>query len=123
LLELIMRPILAITKALSDGTRLRALLALQSGELCLCQLVELLELAPSTVSRHLNILQEARLIDRRKDGRWAYFRLADEPSPEAASALEWVLGSLESDPAVVRDQVQLKRITACDPSELCACYN
>lgn len=118
-----MRSILAITKALSDATRLRALLALQSGELCLCQLVELLELAPSTVSKHLNILQEAGLLDRRKDGRWAYFRIADEPTVEAASALEWVLETLEGDATVGRDRAQLKRIVACDPSELSACYN
>ena len=45
-----MRNFIAITKALSDETRVRALMSLKGGELCLCQLVELFGLAPSTGS-------------------------------------------------------------------------
>lgn len=45
-----MRTFIAITKALSDETRVRAMLSLRDGELCLCQIVELLALSPSTIS-------------------------------------------------------------------------
>ena len=59
-----------ITKALADENRIRILLALhQKGELCVCHLIDLLELAPSTVSKHLFLLKNTRLIVARKDGR------------------------------------------------------
>ena len=74
-----MRKFLNITKALSDEGRVRVLMFLREGELCVCEIVEMLGLAPSTVSKHLAILQQAELIDSRKDGRWIYYRLADAP--------------------------------------------
>jgi ArsR family transcriptional regulator, arsenate/arsenite/antimonite-responsive transcriptional repressor len=67
-----MRDRLDVLKALADETRLRALCALRGGELCVCQLIALLELAPSTVSKHLSILRAARLVESRKEGRWIY---------------------------------------------------
>jgi DNA-binding transcriptional ArsR family regulator len=48
-----MESILAITRALSDENRVRALLALGDQEVCVCQLIELLQLAPSTVSTYV----------------------------------------------------------------------
>ena len=71
---------LNITKALAEENRLRILLALDGAELCVCQLVELLELAPSTVSKHMSVLRQARLVESRKDGRWMHYRLADDGS-------------------------------------------
>mgnify|MGYP001377373556 FL=1 len=70
-----MRAALRVTKALSDGQRVRALMLLRGGELCVCRIVEVLALAPSTVSKHLSILSEADLVDVHKEGRWAYYRL------------------------------------------------
>jgi len=49
-----MRELLAITNALADESRVRALVALTRGRLCVCQIAELLQLAPSTVSKHLS---------------------------------------------------------------------
>ena len=81
-------------KALADPSRLRIVVALHGRELCLCQIVELVGLATSTVSRHMSILERARLIDARKDGRWTYFRLAGETGrPEASEAAALVLQS------------------------------
>jgi len=72
-----MREILSITKALGDETRVRALLSVKDGELCLCQIIEVLGLAPSTVSKHMNVLQQAGLVQRRKRGKWHFYRLAE----------------------------------------------
>ena len=72
------RELLAVMKALADPSRLRIVAALNGRELCLCQIVELVGLATSTVSRHMSILEQARLVDVRKEGRWTYFRLAGE---------------------------------------------
>ena len=72
---------LNITKALAEENRLRILLALEHQELCVCQLIELLKLAPSTVSKHVSILRQARLVTGRKDGRWIFYQLAGDGSP------------------------------------------
>jgi DNA-binding transcriptional ArsR family regulator len=65
--------------ALADSSRLLALLLLEAeGELCLCQLQEVLELAPSTVSRHMQLLKDTGFVASRKDGRWVHFRLESD---------------------------------------------
>lgn len=106
-----------LARALADDNRLRALAALRGGELCLCQLVELLGLAPSTVSRHMSELRRAGLVAARKDGRWVHYRL--EASGPAAGALDWTLRGLAHDPCVRADARRLARIRRRDPSELC----
>ena len=109
-----------ITKALADENRVRALLALEAQELCVCQLIELLKLAPSTVSKHMSVLRQARLVEARKDGRWMYYRLAGgQASPDIKEALRWVCRSLANDPQVQKDTRRLKEILKIDPKELC----
>lgn len=111
---------LAVAKALADKNRLRALVALRGGELCVCQIVELLELAPSTVSKHMSILGQARLVDGRKDGRWVYYRLAGDRAPAAAQrAIEWACDSLKREPQIREDANRLKQILKLDPEALC----
>jgi hypothetical protein len=78
-----MRDVVTIAKALSDENRVRILAILEGRDLCVCQVIELLGLAPSTVSTHLSILKHARLIDGRKHGRWMYYRLAGEMCPRS----------------------------------------
>ncbi len=115
-----MRDLMRITKALADETRIRALLALREGELCACQVTEVFGLAPSTMSKHLSILYQAGLVESRKAGRWAYFRLPRKDSCSAVShALEWILAAAESQPRVKEDARVLKRIRKMDPSEIC----
>jgi len=118
-----MQPFLNLTKALSDESRVRALMALAQGELCLCQLIELLELAPSTVSKHMTQLQQVGLVRRRKEGRWHFYRLAGEEAPEAVrQTLDWTLESLADDPVTVRDRQRLQSVCKKNLEELSACY-
>jgi DNA-binding transcriptional ArsR family regulator len=118
-----MRNIMNITKALSDENRVRALMMLCHGELCVCQLIQLLGLAPSTVSKHLSILYQAGLVDARKQGRWNYYRLADEGAPEfVLQAIQWVQDSVGKDKRIVQDAKQVKRVCRMDVRELCGCY-
>ena len=112
---------LNITKALAEENRLRILLALDAQELCVCQIIELLELAPSTVSKHMSVLRQARLIDGRKDGRWMYFRLADENAPiEVKEAIAWVKKSLTENERIREDARRLKEILKIDREVLCS---
>jgi len=114
-----MRSTLRVTKALSDIQRLRILLMLRAGELCVCQIIAVLGLAPSTVSKHLSILSAADLVDSRKDGRWAYYRL---PQGEALKAvkpvLKWLEESLKGDDSVAKDAKRLEAALACAPESL-----
>jgi DNA-binding transcriptional ArsR family regulator len=108
-----MREFLEITKAMSDINRVRILMALRNRELCVCQVTELLGLAPSTVSKHISILDHARLVESRKDGRWVYYRWSLEEAPLFVSrALEWMAESLENDKTLLRDSGRLKVILA-----------
>ena len=115
-----MRAFLNITRALADETRVRALLALRQGELCVCQITELLGLAPSTVSKHLAILFQAGLVESRKAGRWIYYRWPDRDAPLVVrEALDWVAQALADAPAARADARQLKKIVRQDPTLLC----
>ncbi len=115
-----MREFMNITKALADENRVRMLLALKGGELCVCQITELFELAPSTISKHLSILYQAGLAESRKEGRWIYYRLPGREAPASVRrALEWVAGSVNGEPRVAEDGARLKKILAMDPAELC----
>src|SRR5512136_842487 len=98
-----MRELLAITNALADGSRVRALLALTHGQLCVCQIVELLQLAPSTVSKHLSILRQADLVESRKEGRWMFYALPRSPEPLVRRALGWIVDSAEKARMIVDD--------------------
>ena len=108
-----------ITKALADENRVRILMALNGqAELCVCQLIDMLKLAPSTVSKHLFILRNARLVNGRKEGRWMYYRLnTDEASSVANSALEWVIRSVDEDPLIQQDDERLSEISS-EPAAL-----
>ena len=118
-----MREFLAVTKALSDETRVRALLTLKNGELCLCQVIEVLGLSPSTVSKHMNLLHQAGLVERRKEGKWAFYRLASGPANGAAErALKWSLDELKGEPIVKRDARRVLRVRRQNLEDLSACY-
>lgn len=115
-----MREFMALTKALADETRVRVLLALQNGELCVCQITELFGLAASTISKHLSILYQAGLLDSRKDGRWIYYSLPGKEAPASVrEAIQWVSRTLSEDPRIAEDAGRLKKILALDPVELC----
>lgn len=115
-----MRDTLDVLKALADETRLRALFALRGGELCVCQVIALLDLAPSTVSKHLAVLRAARLVESRKDGRWMYYRLSvAHRSPVAGKILTLLLDELECTDRMAADRKRLKKICAEGMESLC----
>jgi ArsR family transcriptional regulator, arsenate/arsenite/antimonite-responsive transcriptional repressor len=66
-------------KGLADPTRLRIAILMRDGELCVCDLTEILVLPQPSVSRHMANLRNAGLVEDRRDGRWVYYRLADTP--------------------------------------------
>jgi DNA-binding transcriptional ArsR family regulator len=105
----------AVLKAMGHPVRLRILAMLRGGELCVCQMTALLDLATSTVSAHLADLKRAGLVTERKDGRWVFYRLSDEEPSVLASAWETV----SNDARVQSDARLLRKIRKVDIAELC----
>lgn len=118
-----MKEFLATAKALSDENRVRALMFLRDGDLCVCQIIEMLGLAPSTVSKHMAILHGAGLVEARKEGRWMFYRLPDKGAPApVGGALQWLEDSLSEDHQISEDAMQLREVKRTPVKDLCRCY-
>jgi ArsR family transcriptional regulator len=104
-----------VLKALAHPVRLRLISMMRGGELCVCQMTAVLELAASTVSEHLADLKRAGLVEERKDGRWVFHRLAKDEA--ATSHLEPVWKSIAHDPQ--SDTRVLRELRRVPVEELC----
>lgn len=106
---------IGVLKAMGHPVRLRILTMLREGELCVCQMTALLDLATSTVSAHLAELRRAGLVSEKKDGRWVFYRLTTAPPPALLSVWETV----SKDPRIRADAKLLRQIRKVDIAELC----
>ncbi|MFH2054342.1 MAG: metalloregulator ArsR/SmtB family transcription factor [bacterium] len=107
-------------RALGDENRLRAVLALQKRELCVCQIVELLQLAHSTVSKHMSVLRQAGLVESRKSGRWVYYRLREGGfCGLSESVLSEILSTATRAERATKDSQRLEEILRLHPEQLC----
>ncbi len=113
------RSAMRVLKAAADVQRARVLLLLGRRELCVCQIVEVLQLAPSTVSKHLSLLEAADWITHRKQGRWVYYRLNEEAAASLAPLLQWMCAGMQRDPVARADAKRLQDILRIDPEILC----
>ncbi|MFD2235650.1 ArsR/SmtB family transcription factor [Phaeospirillum tilakii] len=109
-----------VARAVADPTRIRILKLLEGGELCVCQITTVLDLAPATVSKHLAALKTAGLLQQRRDGKWVYYRLAERDlNPYAPAFLGLVGASLRDDPTVVEDGRVLAQVNAAPLAAVC----
>jgi ArsR family transcriptional regulator len=95
-------------KAISDPTRIRMLKLLEGGELCVCDIMEVLGLVQSTASKHLNILKMVGLVESRKGGTWSYYRLAEKYREHNKNFLKFVASHLNNDEIITKDRKFLK---------------
>ena len=103
-------------KALGDPTRLRMLNLLQHGELCVCDIMAVLDLPQSTASRHLGYLRNAGWLSARRQNKWIYYRLAgDTVDPAVKRALLALLDrqGLEGDSRALAHHLKEKQQDAC----------
>lgn len=113
-----MKQFIRVMKALSDPNRVRIIKILESKELCVCELQDLIGLAQSTVSKHLKVLEEAGLVDYRKESSWFIYRLTEgEESNYAKVMLENLKGWLDDEPQL---QKMVARLSQVDRERLCA---
>ena len=109
--------ILNSIKALSDKNRLRVVMILKDcGELCVCQITEMLKLATPTVSRHMSVLQGAGLVKSRKDSRWVYYRLSEAFPP---LLLQWLEDGLMGSEDIAKDKEKINLIISNGLDWLC----
>jgi DNA-binding transcriptional ArsR family regulator len=109
-----------VAKAVADPSRVRILKILESGELCVCQITAVLDLAPATVSKHLAALKTAGLLQQRRDGKWVYYRLAERDfNSYARPFLALVHAALADDPTAAEDRRVLAMVNAVPLQVLC----
>jgi DNA-binding transcriptional ArsR family regulator len=106
-----------ISRALGHPARLRTVAMLRSGELCVCQITEVLQLAQSTVSSHLRELRRAGLITERKDGRWVYFTLAEDP--DTGPWIDAALSTAHGDAQLEADRLKVEELRELSVEDLC----
>ncbi len=112
-----MKSHLKVLKALSDKNRLRIMKMLEARPMCVCEITAVLNLAPSTVSKHLSLLYEAELIEDRKEGRWVNYSLPSKSLiPFVSKMLQLLRRSLKDDPEVSADLEKAKKVNRV---ELC----
>jgi ubiquinone/menaquinone biosynthesis C-methylase UbiE/DNA-binding transcriptional ArsR family regulator len=105
-------PALTVTlKATAEATRLRLLMLIAEAELTVSDLTAILRQSQPRLSRHLRLLAEAGLVERHREGSWAFFRLSDRGS--AADIARTVTGRLDpNDPVIARDRERLAAVRA-----------
>lgn len=86
-----------IFRALSDETRLQALHMLSAGELCACEILESFHITQPTLSYHMNILCDSRLVKARRDGAWVRYSLNREELQAVKELLDSIVGSESSE--------------------------
>jgi len=112
-----LRTFIKVMKALSEPNRVKMVKLLQHKVMCVCEIQAALGLAQSTASKHLKILEEAGLVEYRKEGLWVNYYITDgKYSPYAASLLGNLRHWLNDDPEVSE---LIKIVPHLNREELC----
>ena len=105
-------------RAFSDQTRLRILHLLRGGELCVKDLVDILDVPQPTASRHLAYLRRTGLVLARKAGQWIHYRLAPARGPFQRKLLECLSTCFDEVPGMRKDAARaanLRKAGGCCP--------
>lgn len=107
-----------ILKALSDENRLR-ILTLLSGkkDLCVCEITEVIGLSQPTISSHLKILENAGLIEYKKEGLWVNYNISSSMDGETKRLADSVSDLLKKSEIIKKD---LKRLMSIDRKKICS---
>ena len=105
-------------KAVSHRLRLRVLVLLQPGELCVCQIAETLRVPQSSVSEALRELRRAGFVVERKEGRWVFVSVV--PRKQASPLLKGILANAGSLPEVLEDRARALEVKALSIPVVCS---
>jgi ubiquinone/menaquinone biosynthesis C-methylase UbiE/DNA-binding HxlR family transcriptional regulator len=105
--------VLDLFRALGDSTRLRILASLLEMELAVGEIAQLLDQSQPRVSRHIRLLEEVGLVERRREGSWVFVRLAtDGPGKQALAVVQSLSANACEEAALAADRARLSAITA-----------
>lgn len=94
-----------VIKTVADPARLRILKLLEGGEMCVCQVVAVLELSQSTISRHLSLMKRAGLVRERQEKKWVFYdQDVSGGNRYARKMIAAVKGWMNDDPVILRDR-------------------
>ncbi len=113
-----MRDLIKVFKALSDPNRVRILKMLEVRPLCVCEITAILELAPSTVSKHLSLLRDVNFILDEKDGKWVNYELNKTQNNEFATRLLPLLADWLPDDEII--QSDREKVATVDRNHVCS---
>ena len=102
-----------VLKALADGTRLRILGLLLTGEVCVCHIHESLGIPQPKASRDLAYLRRAALVTARREGLWMHYALASSADAVIATIQHAVTHALGHVEAAKADAERLKTRSGC----------
>jgi len=114
-----MKQTIHLLKALNDETRLRILALLMPGELCVCDLMAVMQMPQSTVSRHLAVLKNAGWVTDRRQGLWMYYRLADGGTPLLVGLQPLVMTHLQGLAIIQQDRERLDQYMVSKSRNAC----
>src|SRR5439155_11635730 len=97
-------------RALADHTRLRLLNLMGDDEVCVCFLVEALDVTQPKICRHLAYLRRAGIVTARREGKWMHYRLEKPKDPHALAILSAVDVSFKCNPRMQMDWTKLARL-------------
>jgi len=107
-----MRRAVTVFKALSDETRLRILSLLCEGELCVCELMDALQMPQPRISHQLSILKAAGLVLDRREGKWIIYALKEKEEGDLASSVLQVLRDWRGGEVFEKDRGRLQQTVA-----------
>ncbi len=103
-----MKEIMRALKALSDPTRLRIFLLLIQRDLCVCELMYILDMSQSRISHQLRLLRDAELVEDKRDGRWIIYTIPHRVRDDIAPFLQKFAGrELAESESVIKDTARL----------------
>lgn len=109
----------ALFRGFADPTRIRILSVLAAGELCVCDIVDLLELPQPTISRHLAYLRRAGLVVSTREWKLAHYRLAEPANAVHANLIKCVrscftgIESLDAERHMAAERVMTRAADPC----------
>lgn len=111
---------LKVMKALSDKTRIKIVKMLQAREMCVCEIHDALGLSQPSVSKQLRVLEEAGLVESRKEGLWVIYRLADAAESLYADHMQSILRDWLNDDQEIQKIIQQASLAdRCEISGRC----
>jgi ArsR family transcriptional regulator len=101
-------------QAFCHRIRVRILHLLARGEMCVCQIVEILQAPQPKVSRHLAVLKKAKLVTVRREGQWIYYSLAPVESPFQQKLVECAANCVHEVTEIREDEQRLEAMRSLE---------